>query len=116
MHNNAYYSISVTTSFERIVVALFIYTYNSKDLINSMNRLVLEELAAGQENSCLLRKPEVITGAKMKITVFWDVSKCSLVQNYQRFRETCYLHLQGGRVGQGRERENGKKYRERTST
>jgi hypothetical protein len=26
-------------------------------------------------------------------TVFWDVTPCSLVEVYQRFGGTCYLHL-----------------------
>jgi hypothetical protein len=33
-----------------------------------------------------------------KITVFWDVTLCSLVEKYQHSGGTCYIHLQGIRV------------------
>jgi hypothetical protein len=31
------------------------------------------------------------------ITVFWDVTPCSLVNTYQRFDKACCLYLQGKR-------------------
>jgi hypothetical protein len=31
----------------------------------------------------------------MKITDFWDVAPCSLVEVYRRFRGACCLHHQG---------------------
>jgi hypothetical protein len=31
---------------------------------------------------------------KIKITVFWDVAPCSLVEWFRRFEKTCFLHLQ----------------------
>jgi hypothetical protein len=31
----------------------------------------------------------------MKMTVFWDVAPCSLVEDYRRFRGACCLHHQG---------------------
>jgi hypothetical protein len=27
--------------------------------------------------------------------IFWDVTPCSVIDTYQRFRETCYLHFEG---------------------
>jgi hypothetical protein len=38
---------------------------------------------------------EVLTAASMKMVVFWVVMLCSLVEVYQCFRGTCYLHHQG---------------------
>jgi hypothetical protein len=30
----------------------------------------------------------------VRMTVFWDVAPCSLVEVYRRFRNACYLHHQ----------------------
>jgi hypothetical protein len=38
-----------------------------------------------------------VMAVTMKITVFWDVTPCNLVDIY-RFRLTCCLHHQGRRV------------------
>jgi hypothetical protein len=38
---------------------------------------------------------QVLTAASMKMTVFWDVAPCSLVDVYRRFRGTYCLHHQG---------------------
>jgi hypothetical protein len=38
---------------------------------------------------------QVLTAASMKMTVFWDVRLCCLVEAYRRFRGTCCLHHQG---------------------
>jgi hypothetical protein len=38
---------------------------------------------------------EVLTDANIKITVFWDVMPCSLVNRCQNFGGMCYLYLQG---------------------
>jgi hypothetical protein len=35
---------------------------------------------------------EVLTAVSMKMTVFWVVAPCSLVEVYQRFRGPCCLH------------------------
>jgi hypothetical protein len=35
---------------------------------------------------------EVITAVSTKMGVFWDVTPCSLVEVYQRFRGPCCLH------------------------
>jgi hypothetical protein len=40
-------------------------------------------------------KFQVLTAAIMRMTVFWDVAQCSLVEVYRRFRGTCCLHHQG---------------------
>jgi hypothetical protein len=37
----------------------------------------------------------------VKITVFWDVAPCSLVEVYRRFRGTCCLHHQGDHLIDG---------------
>jgi hypothetical protein len=34
----------------------------------------------------------------MKITAFWYVTLCSLIDRYQRLKGTCYFYLQGRRV------------------
>jgi hypothetical protein len=36
----------------------------------------------------------------MKISVFWDVKSCSLIEVHQNFSGTYCLQLQGGRVSQ----------------
>jgi hypothetical protein len=38
---------------------------------------------------------QVLTAASMKITIFWDVAPCSLVEVYRRFRGAFCLHYQG---------------------
>jgi hypothetical protein len=35
---------------------------------------------------------QVLTAASMKMTVFWDVAPCSLVEVYRRFRGAYFLH------------------------
>jgi hypothetical protein len=40
---------------------------------------------------------QVLTAASMKMTVFWDIAPCSLVEVYRRFRGACCLHHQGDR-------------------
>jgi hypothetical protein len=35
---------------------------------------------------------EVLTAVNMKMTVFWVVVPCSLVEVYRRFRGACYVH------------------------
>jgi hypothetical protein len=37
---------------------------------------------------------QVLTAMSMKVTVFWDVAPCSLVEVYQHFRGACCLHHQ----------------------
>jgi hypothetical protein len=36
-------------------------------------------------------KPEALTGSDMKITAFWDVKLCNLVDKCRYFRATCCL-------------------------
>jgi hypothetical protein len=38
---------------------------------------------------------KVLTAARVKITVFWDVAPCSLAEVYQRFGDACCLYHQG---------------------
>jgi hypothetical protein len=38
---------------------------------------------------------EVVTAVSTKMTVFWVVAPCSLVEVYRRFRGPCCLHHQG---------------------
>jgi hypothetical protein len=38
---------------------------------------------------------EVLMTVRMKMAVFWVVTLCSLVEIYQHFRGTCWLHHQG---------------------
>jgi hypothetical protein len=44
---------------------------------------------------CMYVGFEVVTAVYMKMTVFWVVAPCSLVEVYQRFRGPCCLHHQG---------------------
>jgi hypothetical protein len=37
---------------------------------------------------------QVLTAASIKVTVFWVVAPCSLVEVNRRFRGTCCLHHQ----------------------
>jgi hypothetical protein len=48
--------------------------------------------------SCLYVRVHTLTAVKMKITLVWDLTPCSLVKVYRRFRGKRYLHLQGWRV------------------
>jgi hypothetical protein len=41
---------------------------------------------------------QVLTVVSMKITVFWDVAPCSLVEVYRYFRGACCLHHQGALI------------------
>jgi hypothetical protein len=41
---------------------------------------------------------EVYTAATMTITALWNVTPSDLVHRYQRFRRTCYRHLQHRRT------------------
>jgi hypothetical protein len=41
---------------------------------------------------------KVLTAVNMKITLFWNVIPCSLVERYQCFGRTCCFHLQIRRV------------------
>jgi hypothetical protein len=43
----------------------------------------------------VLVRHQVLTVLRMKMTVFWDVALCSLVEVYQRFRGACCLHHRG---------------------
>jgi hypothetical protein len=52
---------------------------------NAQLPTVIYKDTAGQE---IYVKFEVLTAVTMKITVFWDATRCSLVFLYQRFRET----------------------------
>jgi hypothetical protein len=38
---------------------------------------------------------QVLTAANMKMTVFWDVAPCCLLEVYRRLRGVCCLHHQG---------------------
>jgi len=38
---------------------------------------------------------EAFTAVMFQVKVFWDVTPCSVLVGYQRFRGPCCLHLQG---------------------
>jgi hypothetical protein len=44
---------------------------------------------------CFLVKFEVLTAASMKMTDFWVVAPCNLVEVYRLFRGACRLRHQG---------------------
>jgi hypothetical protein len=74
---------------------------------NSRSTVLLEKLIVAQ----LVTKFSAFYGSRrfitMKISVFWVVAPCSLVEVCQRFRGPCCLHHQGDR------RENLKSYRQK---
>jgi hypothetical protein len=37
---------------------------------------------------------EVFRAVMIQVEVFWVMTQCSVVTGYQRFRGTCYLHVQ----------------------
>jgi hypothetical protein len=42
---------------------------------------------------CVMFENEVLTTALMNVTVFWDVTPCSLIEVYRRFGGACcFLH------------------------
>jgi hypothetical protein len=43
----------------------------------------------------VIQRSEVLTAVRIKITIFWDVTQCSLVNMYQYFKGICCLHFQG---------------------
>jgi hypothetical protein len=46
-------------------------------------------------NQLIKSEPKIWT--ELNMTVFWDVSPCSLVEIYRRFRCACCLHYQGSK-------------------
>jgi hypothetical protein len=44
--------------------------------------------------SWLCTRLEVVTVVNIKITVFWDITPCSLIDIYRYFGETCFLRIQ----------------------
>jgi hypothetical protein len=47
---------------------------------------------------CFYVGVEVLIGVAMKITVFWDITRCSPLKVNQRFRGTYRFHLQGRKI------------------
>jgi hypothetical protein len=43
---------------------------------------------------------EVLTAVVVKVSVFWDIIKCSLLKVNRRLGQICRLHLQGRRISQ----------------
>jgi hypothetical protein len=54
--------------------------------------LSINEDLAHKEIIHLTNVGDILTASSMKITIFWDVEQCSLVEFYRRFRSTCCLH------------------------
>jgi hypothetical protein len=44
-------------------------------------------------------RSEVLTAGNLKITIFWEMTLCNLVESYQLFIGTCCFHLQIRGVG-----------------
>jgi hypothetical protein len=53
------------------------------------------DLVLRKTNVCHCVRFQFITAASIKMTVFWDVAPCSLVDVYRRFTGDCCLHVQG---------------------
>jgi hypothetical protein len=43
-------------------------------------------------------KSEVLIAVNIKSIIFWDVTPCSLLEVYRRFRGTYYLHLRNNKT------------------
>jgi hypothetical protein len=72
-------------------------------LINQLNGCKSEILVARKNivqleiNVITEMSFELLVAVRIKIIVSWDVAPCNIVQEYQRYGETCCLHLQCGR-------------------
>jgi hypothetical protein len=51
-------------------------------------------IAFEQWKLCILYEISVLAAASMKMTVFWVVASCRLVEAYRRFKGTCHLLFQ----------------------
>jgi hypothetical protein len=78
--------------------------YTAKETLHRLMFLWLENPLWTTKNGCAVRETIVHTktgyavrrtAAYVKMTLFWVVAPCSLVEVYQRFRCPCYLHHQG---------------------
>jgi hypothetical protein len=44
----------------------------------------------------------ILRDLNLRSSVFWGITPCSPVKVNRRFGRTCRVHVQGGRIGQGR--------------
>jgi hypothetical protein len=66
-------------------------------------RLVYEQQESSlQGNPVSVVGFEVLTAVSTKMTVFWVVAPCNLVEIYKRFKGPCCLHHQGCSTFNGR--------------
>jgi hypothetical protein len=56
-----------------------------------------EQDSRSKKNGIKMMRFQVLMAASMKMTVFWVVAPCSLVEVYRRLRGACCLHHQGDR-------------------
>jgi hypothetical protein len=54
-------------------------------------RIFFEEICS--QITSISTRFEVVTAMTMKITVFWGVTPCNLVERYRRFGGTCRFHI-----------------------
>jgi hypothetical protein len=67
------------------------------DMVLKFSVACLEMLTVGQHISQV--RFQVLKAGSMKMTVFWVVAPCSLVEVYQRFRGACCLNHQSDDEG-----------------
>jgi hypothetical protein len=51
-----------------------------------------------EEQNLSCSECDVLTAVVMKSSVFWDITRCSLLKVKRHFGETCHFHLQGRRI------------------
>jgi hypothetical protein len=61
----------------------------------SGNILIISDSLDVFRDKCTLVRFRLLSEACMKMTVFWYVSLCSLIENDLRFRVSCYHHHKG---------------------
>lgn len=57
--------------------------------------LRLSRSLQGKERKIKIMRVHILTAVTTKSTAFWDVTPCSMVEVYWRFKEMCCLHPQG---------------------
>jgi hypothetical protein len=83
---------------KRLIIALICHRHKLLDQKNVLQNYNFTHILFGCEAwSFTLREEQRFT---VKITIFWDVTPCSLVDMHQHFGRTDYHHLQGTKLRQ----------------
>jgi hypothetical protein len=65
------------------------------DMKNHFIDIYMQQEIDGEKCVLMFMRFQVLMEVSMKMTVFWDVTPCSLVDVYQHFRGACCLHHKG---------------------